>query len=338
MKLIIQIPCYNEEQTLRSTLQALPRAIPGVACIEWLVVDDGSTDRTCEIAQEAGVHHILRLGKNRGLGTAFRIGLDACLKRGADLIVNTDGDNQYCAGDIPKLIQPILEGRADLVVGVRDIEAVTDFSPLKKRLQRWGSWVVRHAARCQIEDTTSGFRAYSREAALQLNVFSGFSYTLETLIQAGQSDLRLESVPISVNRKMRDSRLAASIREYILYSALTILRIYATYNPMKVFLAAGGLLFFLGGVLALRYLFIYLFHAGSGHLQSLILAAILIILGVQLFVLGLVSELVSVNRRLMEEVVYRLRNMELQRAGLYPGRASEPPSEFSAEPSRLDVL
>jgi glycosyltransferase involved in cell wall biosynthesis len=313
MKLIIQLPCYNEEQTLASTLAELPRQIPGVDCIEVLVVDDGSTDRTAEIARQAGVPHVISLGKNRGLGTAFRLGLEACLSRGADLIVNTDGDNQYSAADIPRLIQPLLEGKADLVVGIRNIEGVADFSPLKKRLQRWGSWVVRQAARCQIEDTTSGFRAYNREAALQLNVFSGFSYTLETLIQAGQSNLRLTAVPITVNRKMRESRLAGSIREYIQQSAITVLRIYATYNPMRVFLMTGGLCFGAGALVALRYLAIYLFQSSGGHIQSLILSAILIILGVQLFAVGLVSELVSVNRRLNEEILYRLRKLDLSK-------------------------
>ncbi len=316
MKLIIQIPCYNEEKTLPVTLGDLPRQIPGIDCTEFLIVDDGSSDRTVEVAQGLGVHHIVKLGKHLGLGAAFRAGLEACLKQGADLIVNTDADNQYSAADIPALIQPLLSQHADVVVGVRDIDSVHDFSPLKKKLQKVGSWVVCRAARCRIEDTTSGFRAFNREAALRLNVFSEFSYTLETLIQAGQSSLRISTVPVSVNRKLRESRLAGSIPHYISRSAATILRIYATYNPMRFFFFGGGFFLALGFVISLRYLVLYSFYSEGGHLQSLILASILIMLGVQLCVIGLVSELICVNRRLAENILYRLRRLDVESYGL----------------------
>jgi glycosyltransferase involved in cell wall biosynthesis len=314
MKLIIQIPCYNEENSLPATLRELPRGIRGIDEIEVLVIDDGSDDRTVEMARQAGVSHIVSLGKHQGLAVAFRSGLDACLWRGADLIVNTDGDNQYAGGDIETLVAPILSGQADLVVGVRDIESISYFSPLKKRLQRIGSWVVRQAAGSPIEDTTSGFRAFNREAALRINVFSGFSYTLETLIQAGQGPLRIATVPVRVNAKMRESRLAGSIRKYIARSAATIFRVYATYNPMRVFFWAGAVSFSLGCLISLRYLYLYWTASASGHVQSLILSAILMILGFQLFVVGVVSELISVNRRLNEEVLYRLRRLELNQA------------------------
>jgi glycosyltransferase involved in cell wall biosynthesis len=312
MKLIIQIPCYNEEKTLPVTVRDLPRKIPGIDCVEFLIVDDGSSDRTAEVARGLGVHHIVKLGKHLGLGAAFRAGLEACLRQGADLIVNTDADNQYSAADIPALIKPLLSQQADVVVGVRNIDSVHDFSPIKKKLQKVGSWVVCRAARCRIEDTTSGFRAFNREAALRLNVFSEFSYTLEILIQAGQSSLRIATVPISVNRKLRESRLAGSILHYIGRSAATILRIYATYNPMRFFFFGGGFFLAAGFMISLRYLILYSFYSEGGHLQSLILASILIMLGVQLCVIGLVSELICVNRRLAENILYRLRRLEVE--------------------------
>jgi glycosyltransferase involved in cell wall biosynthesis len=337
MKLIIQIPCYNEEKTLPITLRDFPRQIPGVECIEYLIVDDGSSDRTVEVARELGVHHIVRLGKHLGLGAAFRAGLEACLKRGADLIVNTDGDNQYSGADIPLLIQPLLDQRADLVIGVRDIDSVHDFSPLKKKLQKIGSWVVCRAARCRIEDTTSGFRAFNREAALRLNIFSEFSYTLETLIQAGQSALRVITVPISVNRKLRESRLAGSIPQYVGRSAATILRIYATYYPLRFFSIGGGFFFLAGLILSLRYLMLYVFYAEGGHLQSLILASILFMLGVQLWVIGLVSELICVNRRLAEDVLYRFRKLEMETKQIAPWSENSS-SPASAEPTSTSAF
>jgi glycosyltransferase involved in cell wall biosynthesis len=313
MKLIIQIPCYNEENTLPTTLADLPQSLEGINSIEVLVVDDGSSDQTAAVAESLGVAHVVRLGKHQGLGAAFRAGLDAGLKRGADIIVNTDGDNQYRGSDVTALVAPILENKADLVVGVRNIDDITHFSKLKKWLQKIGSWVVRKAARSQIEDTTSGFRAFNREAALRMNVFSEFSYTLETLIQAAQTPLRIRTVPVQVNPQLRPSRLAESIGHYLLSSATTILRIYCTYNPRRVFFIGGSFSCLAGLAISLRYLYLYLSTAASGHVQSLILSAILMILGFQLLVVGVVSELISVNRRLSEDVLYRLRKLELGR-------------------------
>jgi glycosyltransferase involved in cell wall biosynthesis len=311
MKLIIQMPCFNEQVTLPATLRGLPRSVAGIDVIEILVINDGSTDNTSSLARELGVNHILELGKHQGLSAAFRSGLDACLKLGADIIVNTDGDNQYCGEDIETLVRPILEGKADLVVGSRNIDSIEDFSLLKKWLQKAGSWVVRKVAGCSIQDTTSGFRAFNREAALRTVVYSKFSYTLETLIQAGSSQLQVATVPIHVNRKMRESRLADSTWQYLKKSTATILRIYAMYNPMRVFFLIGGVGFFLGILLGFRYLYYYLVAAASGHIQSLILSAILMIVGFQIMVIGLVADLIGANRRLNEDMLYRIRKMEL---------------------------
>ncbi len=311
MKLIIQIPCYNEESTLPLTLQRLPSKIDGIHQIETLVINDGSTDNTMKRASELGVDHVAELGKNQGLASAFRAGLDACLKLGADIIVNTDADNQYFGEDIEKLIKPILQGEADLVVGSRDIFSIGHFSPTKKWLQKLGSWVVRKASGCPIEDTTSGFRAFNREAALRTIVYSKFSYTLETLIHAGTGPLRITQVPVRVNDKLRESRLAGSTWQYLKKSTVTLLRIYSMYNPLKVFLFIGGTSFLLGVGLGLRYLYFYLSAGASGHIQSLILSAILMIVGFQIMVIGLVADLIGANRRLNEEVLYRIRKMEL---------------------------
>ncbi len=313
MKLVIQIPCFNEESTLPVTLSQLPRSIPGFDEIETLVVDDGSTDDTVKVAGHCGVDHILPLGVHQGLGTAFSSGLEACLRLGADVIVNTDGDNQYCGEDIRLLVRPILENRADLVVGVRDISAIDHFSWIKKRLQKIGSWVVRKAAGCPIEDTTSGFRAFNREGALRTMVFSRFSYTLETVIQAGYSQLRVTTVPVRVNRKLRESRLADSTWHYLKKSGATILRIYAMYNPLKVFSIIGGTVFFAGFLLGMRYLYYYLSAGASGHVQSLILSAVLLIVGFQIMIIGLLSDLISAHRRLSEDTYYRVRKLELSR-------------------------
>ena len=311
VKLVIQIPCYNEEASLPVTLQGLPFSIEGIDVIETLIIDDGSTDNTVQVARRCGVNHVLELGTHRGLGAAFSAGLEACLKVGADVIVNTDGDNQYCGEDIHLLVQPILEDRADLVVGVRDIFSIEHFSWTKKWLQRFGSWVVRKASRCSIEDTTSGFRAFNQEGALRTMVYSRFSYTLETVIQAGYSQLRLATVPVRVNEKLRESRLAGSTWQYLKKSAATILRIYAMYNPLKVFSFIGGMVFFLGFLLALRYLYFYFAAGASGHIQSLILSAVLLIVGFQIMVIGLLSDLISAHRRLSEDVYYRVRRLEL---------------------------
>ena len=312
MKLIIQIPCFNEEATLPATVRQLPRQIPGIDQIEVLVVNDGSTDQTVQRARELGVDHFVEFGQNQGLGTAFKTGLDACLKLGADIIVNTDADNQYFGEDIAALVQPILQGQADLVVGTRDIDSIEYFSTSKKKLQKFGSWIVRKASGCAIQDTTSGFRAFNREAALRTIVYSKFSYTLETLIHAGSGSLTITHVPVRVNDKLRESRLAGSTWQYLQKSLATLLRVYSMYNPLKVFLFMGSLSFLLGITLGLRYLYFYFFEGSSGHLQSLILAAILMIVGFQIMVIGLVADLIAANRRLSEEMLYRLRKIELQ--------------------------
>ena len=311
MKLIIQIPCFNEEAALPATLADLPKEIPGIDEIDILIVNDGSTDATVNIARRFGVHHIIELGKNQGLAFAFQAGLDACLKLGADLIVNTDADNQYCGADIQKLVGPILEGKADLVVGTRDIESIEHFSSTKKWLQQIGSWVVRKASGCHIRDTTSGFRAFNREAALRTIIHSKFSYTLETLVHAGAGPLAVEQVPIRVNHKLRESRLAGSTWEYLKKSTATLLRIYSMVNPLRVFLFIGGLVFGLGFLLAARYLYFYIMASAAGHVQSLILSAILMIVGFQTMVIGLVADLIGANRRLSEDILYRLRKIEI---------------------------
>lgn len=311
MKLIIQIPCFNEEATLPATLADLPKKIPGIDEIDILIINDGSTDATLKIARQHGVDHIIEFSKNQGLAFAFQTGLDACLKLGADLIVNTDADNQYCGADIPKLVGPILEGKADLVVGTRDIGAIDHFTSTKKWLQRIGSWVVRRASGSLIRDTTSGFRAFNREAALRMIVHSKFSYTLETLVHAGAGPLSVEQVPVRVNEKLRESRLAGSTWVYLKKSTATLLRIYSMINPLRVFLLIGGTVFGLGFLLGVRYLYYYIVATASGHIQSLILAAILMLVGFQTMVIGLVADLIGANRRLSEDILYRLRRIEL---------------------------
>jgi glycosyltransferase involved in cell wall biosynthesis len=315
MKLIIQIPCFNEEQMLPPTVRDLPQSIPGVDVIELLVIDDGSTDRTVAVARELGVQHVVCLPQHVGLARVFRAGLDAALLAGADIVVNTDADNQYCGADVAPLIEPILAGRADIVVGDRGVATLEYFSPAKRLLQRFGSWVVQLASGIAIPDATSGFRAFSREAALRTSVLSEYSYTLETLIQAGAHRLAIEYVPVRVNPKTRESRLIGSLPEFIGKSVLTIVRVYATYRPLRVFLAIGSLFLAAGLVLGLRFLYFYLTSQGAaGHVQSLILAAVLIILGVQVALIGLIADLVGVNRRMMEETLYRVRKMELDAA------------------------
>ena len=331
MKLIIQIPCFNEEATLPLTLRALPRAIPGIDQIEVLIIDDGSTDDTSGQAYELGVDHLVDLGQHQGLGSAFRAGLEACLRLGADVIVNTDGDNQYHGEDIEALVQPIVKQQADLVIGTRDIDSIEYFSPLKKWLQKWGSWVVRKAAGSPIRDATSGFRALNREAALRTIVYSKFSYTLETVIQAGRSRLRVATVPVRVNGKLRESRLAGSTWQYLKRSTATILRIYAMYNPLRVFFFIGGSSCLLGVLLGLRYLYFYVTAAASGHIQSLILSAILMIVGFQVMVIGLVADLIGANRRLNEDILYRVRKMELARQDI----SSPAMSELAAKASSV---
>src|SRR5215208_2645237 len=282
MKLIIQIPCFNEELTLPSTLGDLPREVQGIDQVEWLVIDDGSSDRTVEVAREHGVDHVVRLTNNRGLAAAFQAGLDACLKLGADVIVNTDADNQYYGGDIPKLVEPILAGDADMVVGDRETDQIEHFSPLKKRLQRLGSVVVRRASNTAVPDTTSGFRAYNREAALQVQVVSKFTYTLETIIQAGKMLVAVDHVPIRTNPKTRDSRLFPSMAAYVRRNATSIFRIYTLYEPLRVFLAAAAVFALIGAVIWARFLWFYFFSDIPGqHIQSLILGSTLFIIAVQ---------------------------------------------------------
>jgi len=306
-KLVIQIPCFNEEKTIGITLDALPREVPGIDVVEWLVVDDGSTDRTVEVAREYGVDHIVCSPKNQGLAKAFMKGLNASLRAGADIIVNTDADNQYNADDIPKLVEPILMGEAEIVIGARPISEIGHFSFLKKVLQKFGSWVVRFASNTDVPDAPSGFRAYSRTAALRMNVFSSYTYTLETIIQAGLKGMAVTSVPIRVNGELRPSRLVKSIPTYVRRSILTIFRIFMTYRPFRFFLVPGLFLFGLGFLIGLRFL-VYLFIGKSGgHVQSLILAGALLNIGFQLVLVGWVADLISVNRMMLEEIQFNIR-------------------------------
>ncbi len=315
MKLIIQIPCFNEEATLPGTLDDLPRSIPGIDEIEVLVIDDGSQDGTVRIARELGVPHIHEMKTHVGLARGFQAGLEEALRLGADIVVNTDADNQYRGADIPHLIQPILAGRADIVVGDRGVAHVAHFSPPKRWLQRIGSWVVQMAAGIHIPDAASGFRAYSREAALRLNVLSDFSYTLETLIQAGMFKIPIEFVPITTNPQTRKSRLAKSIPDYLLHSGITVIRAYTMYRPLRTFVTIGMAFLILGLLLGLRFLYFFIIGLSEGgpvgHIQSLILAAILMIVGVQVCLIGLAADLIGFNRRLHEKILYRLKCLDV---------------------------
>lgn len=311
MKLVIQIPCYNEEQTLPLTLKDLPGAIEGVDKIEILVINDGSTDDTVGVAKASKAQHILDLPYRRGLAEAFRQGIEKSLELGADIIVNTDGDNQYRGEDIKKLIKPILDKKAEIVVGCRNMDQIKHFSLIKRTLQKVGSHMVRRFSRTDIPDTTSGFRAYSREAALKMNVFSNYTYTLETIIQAGRKEIPITHVDIRTNEKLRESRLIKSIPSYITRSIATMLRVYLMYEPMKFFVQAGSLILFLGGLLSARYLYFFLFGAKKGgHLQSLILAAVLLLSGFILMVAGLLADVIAANRKLNEEILYRLKKQQ----------------------------
>ena len=307
MKLIIQIPCYNEAGTLAIALAALPRQVPGFDSVEWLIIDDGSTDDTVAEARANGVDHVVRHTGNQGLARGFMTGLDACLRLGADVIVNTDADNQYNADDIPALTKPILEHRADIVVGARPIETIKHFSPVKKMLQKLGSWVVRVASNTDVPDAPSGFRAMSRATAQRLMVFNDYTYTLETIIQAGQKNMAITSVPIRVNGELRPSRLVKSIPSYIKRSIVTIIRIFIIYRPFRFFGTIGAVLFSAGLLLGLRFLWKYLGGEGEGHVQSLILAALLLGMGFQTLLIAVVADLLAANRKLMEDVRYRLR-------------------------------
>ena len=329
MKLIIQIPCLNEEETLPRTLADLPREVEGFDRVEWLVIDDGSTDRTVEVARENGVEHLVRLTKNKGLAAAFQAGLDAALKLGADVIVNTDADNQYSAADVPRLVEPILAGRADMVVGDRRVQTIEHFSPTKKLLQRLGSWIVRRASGTTVPDTTSGFRAYNREAALQLLVVNNYTYTLESLIQAGKGMVAIEDVPVSTNPMTRESRLIGSTSRYVSRSAFAIFRAYVRHEPLRVFMIAAAVF----GVLALAawtpFLADFVLNGdSSGHIQSLILGAVLMLAAVQMFALGIIGDALA-GQRVVAQRIYR--------AGAPPGaRGGRGAVPLRAEPDRGD--
>jgi glycosyltransferase involved in cell wall biosynthesis len=328
-KLIIQIPCLNEAETLPATLADLPKSIPRIDVIEVLVIDDGSRDGTSEVARAAGVDHIVRLRRNKGLAAAFAAGIDASLKHGADFIVNTDADNQYSGHEIPKLLEPLLNGSADIVIGDRNVGEVAHFSWRKRQLQKLGSWVVRQVSNTQVPDTTSGFRAYTREAALRTTIVSEFSYTLESIIQAGKKRMAIAHVSIGANKRTRESRLFGSTFSYIKRSAATIVRIYAMYEPLKIFTYIGLSVIAVGILISLRGVYIYLTQPiyTPRNFQSLLLAAVFMIIGFQILLIGLLADVISANRKLLEDLVYRMRSMEL------PQPADERRTETEAEPT-----
>jgi glycosyltransferase involved in cell wall biosynthesis len=333
MKLIVQIPCYNEETTLPQVVADIPRRIQGVDQVEILVVDDGSTDRTVEVARQMGVDHIVCNKANIGLARTFRNGLDACLRAGADIIVNTDGDNQYPGQDIPRLIAPILAGRADMVVGDRQPHQVAHFSRGKKFMQWLGSAVVRRLAGVWVPDTVSGFRALSREAALRMNVISPFSYTIETLIQAGKKHMVIVSIPVRINPKTRESRLFQSIPQFIGRSLTTMVRMYAMYQPLRVFFYIGTTLTIAGLIPILRFLYIYFTDPPAGHIQSLMLGGVLVMMGFLAYLVGLVADLISFNRQLLEMTLERVRRIELTQ--LEEKGISSPPQDKAAPQAPL---
>ena len=312
-KLLVPIPCLNEAETLPATLRDLPASIPGIDVIEWLVIDDGSSDGTADVARASGVQHIVQFERNRGLAAAFMAGLDAAVQAGADVIVNTDADNQYQGTDIARLVEPIVAGRAQIVVGDRGVGSLSNFSPLKRWLQVFGSGVVGRAAGLETPDATSGFRALSREAALRTLVLSHYSYTLESLIQAGARRAAVEFVPIGINPQTRPSRLMRSIPHYIRKSGVTILRAYTMYRPLRVFTTTGIITILLGLIPAVRFLFFYLSGDRVGHVQSLILATILLVVGFQILLIGLLADLISFNRQIGEEALFRIRRLEAER-------------------------
>ncbi len=313
MKLIIQIPCYNEEKTLPETYRDLPRQINGVDVIEYLIIDDGSSDKTVEVAKELGIHHVVSFKQNRGLAKGFMAGVDACLHLGADIIVNTDADNQYCGADIEKLVRPILDKKAEMVIGERPIDDTEHFSWKKKKLQRLGSWVVRVASNTDMPDAPSGFRAYTRDAALRLNVTNEYTYTLETIIQAGRNRVPMTSVQINTNPETRKSRLFKSMWGYIKRSTSVIIRAFMMYKPLKFFSLIGGVIFTIGFIIGLRYLYFVFMGNGSGHIQSLILAGVLLMMGFQTIMMGLQADLIAANRKILEDIQYRVRKLESAR-------------------------
>jgi glycosyltransferase involved in cell wall biosynthesis len=312
MKLIVQIPCYNEEETLARTVADIPREIEGVDEVEILIIDDGSTDRTLEVASEIPVDHIVRHKKNKGLGRAFRHGLDACLLAGADIIVNTDGDNQYCGADIPRLIKPVLDGEVDIVIGDRQLSKLKHLSYHRKFLQWLGSAVVRKFAGVQVPDAVSGFRAINREAALRLNIVSLFSYTIEMLIQAGKRQIAVTSVPIRTNPKTRESRLFNSVPRFIERSLTTMIRVYGMYQPLRAFFYIATLLVAIGLIPIIRFLYFYFAQDGAGHIQSLLLGGVILLMGFVTYLVGMVTDLISFNRQLIELTLEKIRRIELE--------------------------
>lgn len=314
MKLVIQIPCFNEEKSLPITLNALPKSVKGIDDIEIVIIDDGSKDKTVEVAQSLGIKHIVSMPHNCGLARAFVAGLNKCLELDADIIINTDADNQYCADDIEKLIQPILEGEADIVIGSRPVGNIEHFSPLKKFLQKLGSKVMRLISSTNVEDAPSGFRAFSKSAALQLNVFDNYTYTLETIIQARAKGLEIKSVPVRVNPDLRKSRLVSNMFDYIRRSLFTMLRMFIIYRPFRFFAIISSIFLISALFLGLRFLYYYLFSSGTGHVQSLILAAILFITGVQIMVIAVLSELFSINRKILEDIQRRVKLQDLKKS------------------------
>ena len=330
MKLIIQIPCKDEAAQLPATLADLPRELAGFDAVEWLVIDDGSTDDTVAVARAHGVAHIVRLTKHKGLASAFQAGMDAALKLSADVIVNTDADNQYYGGDIAKLVEPILAGRADMVIGDRDVASHSEFSARKKRLQRLGSWIVRRASGTDVPDTTSGFRAYNREAALQIMVVSSFTYTLESIIQAGKQLVAIDHVPVRTNPKTRDSRLFTSVGAYVRRSAVSIFRIYSQYEPLRVFLSIAALLGLGAAAVWIRFLVAYIQGSGAGHVQSLILGAVLFNAAVMVAALGVIGDLLSAQRTMIQRTFERVRRIELK-IGVEPSHYE--PAEREEVPS-----
>lgn len=310
MKLIIQIPCYNEAQTLEIALNELPKHIEGIDEIEYLIINDGSQDNTVEVAKNWGVHYVVNFKSNKGLAKGFMAGLDACLRNKADIIVNTDADNQYCGEDIEKLVRPILDGNSDIVIGERPIDNTEHFSPLKKQLQHFGSWVVRKASKTDIPDAPSGFRAYSRDAAMRMNVINEYTYTLETIVQAGRNKMACTSVPIRTNGELRPSRLFNSMFGYVKKSMLTIVRAFMMYRPLYFFTIIGSILTVIGVAIGIRFIYFFSIDGGRGHTQSLILASMMIILGVMTGIVGLQADIISGNRKLLEDIQYHVRKLD----------------------------
>lgn len=310
MKLIVQIPCYNEAETLEIALNDLPRHIDGIDTIEYLIINDGSKDDTVEVAKNWGVNYIVNFKRNKGLAKGFMAGLDACLRNGADIIVNTDADNQYVAEDIEKLVRPIIEGKTDIVIGERPIDQTAHFSPLKKKLQHFGSWVVRKASKSDIPDAPSGFRAYSREAAMRMNVINEYTYTLETIVQAGRTKIAQTSVPIRTNGELRPSRLFSSMFGYVKKSMLTILRAFMMYKPLRFFTILALVPFLSGLALGIRFIVFMCMGNGAGHVQSLVLASTLLLLGFSTYIMGLQADLIAANRKILEDVQYHVRKLD----------------------------